>query len=88
MGHVITSNGLQVDPKKVEAIVDMETPKDREAVQRLLGMTNYVQRFAPRLADATKPLRDLLKKENAFVWGKTHDQALDEVRMILKKPQF
>ena len=85
MGHMITSEGLQADPNKIEAIVKMPTPTDREGVQRLLGMTNYVQRFAPRLADATKPLRDLLKEENAFVWDQTHDKALDEVKSILTK---
>ena len=67
MGHVITSDGLQADHDKIEAILNMPSPTDKEAVQRLLGMTNYVQRFAPGLADATKPLRDLLKKESVFM---------------------
>ena len=62
MGHVITSDGLQADPNKIKAILNMPSPTDKEAVQRLLGMTNYLQRFAPVLADATKPLRELLKK--------------------------
>ena len=62
MGHVITSDGLQADPNKIKAILNMPSPTDKEAVQRLLGMTNYLQRFAPGLADATKPLRELLKK--------------------------
>ena len=62
MGHVITSDRLQAVPDKVKAIFNMPVPTDKEGVQRLLGMTNYIQRFAPRLVDATKPLRDLLKK--------------------------
>ena len=60
MGHVITSDGVQADPNKIKAILNMPIPTDKEAVQRLLGMTNYVQQFAPGLADATKPLRNLL----------------------------
>ena len=61
-GYVITSDGLQADPNKIKPILNMPRPTDKEAVQRLLGMTNYLQRFAPGLADATKPLRELLKK--------------------------
>ena len=43
MGHVITSGDLQADPKKIKAILNMSSPTDKEAVQRPLGMTNYVQ---------------------------------------------
>lgn len=37
----------------------MPTPEDKEGVQRLLGMTNFLQRFAPQLSEITSPLRDL-----------------------------
>ena len=85
MGHVITSDGLQADPDKIKAILNMPIPTDKEAVRRLLGMTNYVQRFAPGLANSTKPLRDLLKKESVFVWDQSHDKAFNEVKSILTK---
>ena len=62
MGHVITSDRLQAVSDKIKAILNMPVPTDKEGVQRLLGMTNYVQRFANGPADATEPLRDLLKK--------------------------
>ena len=67
MGHVITSDGLQADPYKIKAILNILSPTDNKGGQRLLGMTNHVQRFAPGLADATKSLRDLLKKESVFM---------------------
>jgi len=63
----------------------MPSPTDKEAVQRLQGMTSYVQRFAPGLADATKPLRDLTEKENVFMWDQSHDKAFNEVKPILTK---
>ena len=62
MGNVITSDRLQAVPDKNKATLNMPVPTDKEGVQRLLGMKNYVQRFAPGQADASKPLRDLLKK--------------------------
>ena len=85
MGHVITSDGVQADPNKIKAILNMPIPTDKEAVQRLLGMTNYVQQFAPGLADATKPLRNLLKKESIVMWDQSHDKAFNEVKSILTK---
>jgi hypothetical protein len=47
LGHRISTEGLKVDPKKIEAITEMPAPIDRHGVQRLLGMINYVQQFAP-----------------------------------------
>ena len=62
MGHVITSDRLQAVLDKIKAILNMPVPTDKEGVQMLLLMTNYVQRFASGQADASKQLRDLLKK--------------------------
>ena len=62
MGHVIASDRLQAVPDKIKAILNMPVPTDKEGVQMLLGMKNYVERFALGQADASKPLRDLLKK--------------------------
>ena len=49
MGHVLSADGPQPDPEKVKAIREMPTPTDKQSIQRLLGMTNYLQKFAPRL---------------------------------------
>ena len=70
LGHRISAEGLNVDPKKIEAITEMSAPTDRHGVQRLLGMINYVQKFAPGLSELTAPIRDLLKSENQFMWDK------------------
>ncbi len=87
MGHCLTANGLKIDPEKTKAIRDMPVPTDKLGVQRLLGMANYVQKFAPRLAEITTPLRDLIKKGNEFKWEEhVHGRALNEIRQILSEP--
>ena len=84
MGHIISSEGLQADPNKLKAINEMPPPTDKEGVQRVLGMINYVQKFAPNLADLAKPLRELVKKDNEFVWDEeVHGQCLDQVKQVL-----
>jgi hypothetical protein len=84
MGHVIAKEGLSPDPNKIKAIIDMPRPSDKQAVQRVLGMVNYVQRFAPQLSDITKPLRDLIKKGNEFIWDDTvQGKAWDQIKAVL-----
>ena len=87
MGHRITANGLKIDPEKTKAIRNMPIPTDKQGVQRLLGMVNFVQKFAPRLAEIITPLRDLIKKGNEFKWDEhVHGKALDEIHQTLAEP--
>ena len=84
MGHVLSADGLQPDPEKVKAIREMPAPTDKQSIQRLLGMTNYLQKFAPRLSEITSPLRELTKNDNEFQWDEqVHGAALEETKKIL-----
>lgn len=57
MGHVISQKGLQADPGKVRAVLEMPTPTDVASLRRFIGFTNYLIKFLPRLSDALEPLR-------------------------------
>ena len=67
IGHMATDKGLRVDPAKVRAVVEMPTPTDKAAVQRLLGVAQYLAKFLPHLSDITKPLRELTKSDVLWV---------------------
>ena len=51
IGHVAKTEGLHVDPSKVQAIVEMLPPSDVAAVQCLLGLAQYLGKFLPHLSD-------------------------------------
>ena len=42
IGHVLTSNRLKPDPKKLHAVEGMPSPEDKPALLRFLGMVNYI----------------------------------------------
>ncbi|XP_021340552.1 uncharacterized protein K02A2.6-like [Mizuhopecten yessoensis] len=83
MGNVITQEGLKPDADKIEAIVSMPTPDDMPALQRLLGMVNYLSKYIPNMSEITSPLRELLKKDIAWIWDTTHDHALKVIKDVL-----
>ena len=66
IGHLLNREGLRVDPKKVESIVEMPAPKDAKAVQRLLGSVNYLANFVPHLQNIMQPHRRLLDKDTEW----------------------
>ena len=52
-------------------------------MQRLLGMVNYVAKFAPNISEVTAPLRELLKKDVAWHWTECHEQSLVAIKKVL-----
>ena len=66
LGYVIDSDGFRPDPDKVKAILSVKTPQIVGDVCRFLEMVNQMNKFCPNLADITKPLRDLLIKDNLW----------------------
>ncbi len=45
LGYIVSSEGMRMDPDKVQAVVDWPTPDSRKALQRFLGFANFYQRF-------------------------------------------
>ena len=80
LGHIVSS---KVDPAKVDAITKFPRPNDVPQLRRLLGMVNYVGKFVLNLADVTKPLRDLLKKESEWTWGAPQEEAFQRIKQQL-----
>ncbi len=70
-GHILTAQGLKPDPAKVSAIKDMDPPRNRAELETVLGMVNYLSKFAPNLAEITSPLAQITCKECAFLMGQT-----------------
>ena len=68
IGHIISEEGLKPDPKKVEVVIRMPSPEDKQRLRRFMGMTNYRQKFAPHLSQVTALLRMLLKENTEFKW--------------------
>ena len=85
MDHVISANGLKADPTKIQGIQEIPTPSNKQDVKRLLGMANYLQRFAPNLSEVTTPLRDLLKEDNQFLWDATQERSFQKLKKTISE---
>ena len=83
LGQVIDSTGIRPDPNKLSAIQKVPTPQNVGEVRRFLGMANQLSKFSSNLADQTKPLRELLIKNNDWVWGEPQRRAFQQVKDAL-----
>ena len=82
--HVLTSEGVKPDPKKVSAIKYMEAPRNSEDVRCFLGHVNYMAKFMPNLSAESEPLRRLLNlPDNEFCCGVDQRNAYETLKRML-----
>ena len=80
LGQIIDGDGIRIDPGKVKAIADMAEPTDVSELRRFLGMVNQLMKFCPDLAEKTHALRELLRKQNAWLWGQPQKHAFNVLK--------
>ena len=85
LGNVVSADGIEVDPDKVSAVVNLPVPKNVHEVRVFLGMVNHLSKFEVHLADKTKPIRDLMQKDHQWVWGPPQQKAFEEIKSSLTK---
>ena len=66
--HVVSAEGIQTNPKKTESIKNWPTPTCVKEVRSFLGLCSYYRRFIYQFSDIAKPLHNLTKKGQAFLW--------------------
>ncbi|GJZ88461.1 putative reverse transcriptase domain-containing protein [Tanacetum coccineum] len=69
LGHVIDSEGIHVDPAKIESIKDWESPKTPTEIRQFLGLAGYYRRFIEGFSKIAKPMTKLTQKSVKFNWG-------------------
>lgn len=83
LGHVLSENGIKPDPKKIKAIKEFAVPKNREDLQRFLGMITYLAKFTPHLSDLTHSLRQLLKRDSVWIWDENMEQDFTKIKQVI-----
>ena len=68
LGHLISADGIQPLPEKLESIAKMPAPKTPKEVKQFLGLVGYYRKFVPRFADISRVLTHLTKKDVEFKW--------------------
>ena len=87
LGHVVSSDGIAMDPDKVVAMADWPTPKSTAHVRSFLGLVNYYRRFIRDFARIALPLTKLTGKEVPFEWGPEQMQAFQDLKTkLMQKP--
>ena len=92
IGHQWSARGLNPDPKKIEAVKRMELPQNMETMRSFLSLVNYLNRFIPRLAELSEPLRQICKQNVEFELNQTvhvaFSRTTEEISKNVTLPYF
>jgi hypothetical protein len=80
---VVSPEGIMVDPSKVKEVMEWKPPMTVSEVRSFLGLAGYYRRFIPNFSKITKPVIELLKKENKYVWSEACDEAFKHLKKLL-----
>ena len=68
LGHVLSEDGILVDPSKVQEVLDWKAPTSVHEVRSFLGLEGYYRRFIPDFSKIAKSMTRLLQKDEKFLW--------------------
>jgi hypothetical protein len=80
LGHVISTEGIFVDPRKVEAVLKWERPTNVTEIRSFLGPAGYYRRFIEGFSSIASPLTKLICKEVWFVWSEECEASFQELK--------
>ncbi|PKI49916.1 hypothetical protein CRG98_029700 [Punica granatum] len=86
LGFVVSEKGIEVNPDKIKAIMELPLPSTVREVRSFLGWLNYITRFIANLTDKCQPLFRLLHKNAAVEWDDECQKAFDTVKAYLVQP--
>ena len=86
LGHIVSERGIEVDPEKTKAILDMPAPRTEKEIRGFLGRLQYISRFIARLTDICEPIFRLLRKNQPTVWNDDCQCAFEKIKECLLSP--
>ena len=86
LGHVVDTNGVHVDPGKIETILKMVTPSNTTELRSFLGLAGYYRRFIPRFAEESACLHAATSSKKPFSWTEETKKTFESLKLKLTTP--
>ncbi|TQD86597.1 hypothetical protein C1H46_027863 [Malus baccata] len=83
LGHVVSAQGIQVDPQKIAAVENWEQPRTNTEVRSFLGLAGYYRRFVQDFSMIALPLTKLTRKDVKFEWDDSCEQSFQQLKYCL-----
>ena len=79
-GHLVIQKHVQMDPKKVQSILDWQAPQNVKDLRSFIGLANYYRKFIVGYSKNAAALTDLLKKDTKWVWSERCNESFQNLK--------
>ena len=86
VGHVFSENGIEVNHDKTKVVHNFPIPKSVKNVRSFLGLTNYFRSFLRDYSKIARPLHELTRSTEPFVWNDERNQSFETLKKMLSSP--
>ena len=83
LGHIVSKDGLHVDPEKVDVVKKFPIPKNQTEVKSYLGLASYYRRFVSNFAAIARPLHKASETSSVFSWTEEAQDAFETLKTRL-----
>lgn len=83
LGHIISKDGIGIDPTRIEAILQIPHPRNIIELQAFLGKINFLRRFISNLAKLIRLLNNMLKKYLTIKWSLEAKRSFEDIKLAL-----
>jgi hypothetical protein len=83
LGCLVSTKGIEANPDKIKALIEMQDPVSVKDVQKLTGRVAALNRFIPRAAERSLPFFQVLRSSKNFQWPEAQKQAFQELKDYL-----
>ena len=85
LGHIVSEEGIQVDPEKIEVIIEWKPLRSVTEVRSVLGLVGYYIRFVKGFSMTAAPMTRLLQKNVRFEWSEKYQASFEKLKAFLTK---
>ena len=86
LGFMVNQRGIEANPEKIQALLDMHSPSKTKEVQSLTGRVAALNRFISKATNKCLPFFEALKGNKRFLWDDKCEQAFKALKECLGKP--
>jgi len=83
LGNIISKDGIHIDPAHVQAIQQIDLPRNNKEIQSFNGKMNFLCRFVPNLAEHLKEMTNMLKKDSQVKWTEEAVKSFNLIKLAL-----
>ena len=88
LGYIVSRRGIEANPEKIKAFLDMKSPRGVKEVQSLTGRIAALSRFVAKATDECQPFFKAIKKTDGFEWTDECEKAFQEMKAYFGTPPF